>query len=63
VLYPLDNSAPRTVPKPADGFAQLRWCPDICSLMVSPAIITSSTPALHFFAPRRSCAEAFSNQG
>jgi serine/threonine protein kinase/Tol biopolymer transport system component len=28
VLYPLDNGAPRTVPKLADGFAPLRWCLD-----------------------------------
>jgi eukaryotic-like serine/threonine-protein kinase len=28
VLYPLDNGAPRTVPKLAEGFAPLRWCPD-----------------------------------
>ena len=35
MLYPLDNGAPRTVPKPADGFAPLRWCPDNRSLMVS----------------------------
>jgi eukaryotic-like serine/threonine-protein kinase len=27
VLYPLDEGAPRTVPKLADGFAPLRWCP------------------------------------
>jgi len=27
VLYPLDDGAPRTVPKLADGFAPLRWCP------------------------------------
>jgi serine/threonine protein kinase/Tol biopolymer transport system component len=33
VLYPLDNGAPRTVPKLADGFAPLRWCLDN-SLMV-----------------------------
>jgi hypothetical protein len=33
VLYPLDNGTPRTVPKLADGFAPLRWCPDN-SLMV-----------------------------
>ena len=33
MLYPLDNGAPRTVPKPADGFAPLRWCPDNRSLM------------------------------
>jgi dipeptidyl aminopeptidase/acylaminoacyl peptidase len=33
VLYPLDNGAPRTVPKLAEGFAPLRWCPDN-SLMV-----------------------------
>ncbi len=26
VLYPLDDGAPRTVPKLADGFAPLRWC-------------------------------------
>jgi len=26
VLYPLDNGAPRTVSKLADGFAPLRWC-------------------------------------
>ena len=33
VLYPLDGSGPRTVPKLPDGFAPLRWCPDN-SLMV-----------------------------
>jgi Tol biopolymer transport system component len=33
VLYPLDNGAPRSVPKLADGFAPLRWCPGN-SLMV-----------------------------
>ena len=33
VLYPLDDGAPRTVPKLAEGFAPLRWCPDD-SLMV-----------------------------
>ena len=33
VLYPLDNGTPRTVPKLADGFAPLRWCPGN-SLMV-----------------------------
>ena len=33
VLYPLDDGAPRTVPKLADGFAPLRWCPGN-SLMV-----------------------------
>ena len=33
VLYPLDGGAPRTVPKLADGFAPLRWCPGN-SLMV-----------------------------
>jgi WD40 repeat protein len=32
-LYPLDNGAPRTVPKLADGFTPLRWCQDN-SLMV-----------------------------
>jgi len=32
-LYPLDNGAPRPVPKLADGFAPLRWCQDN-SLMV-----------------------------
>jgi eukaryotic-like serine/threonine-protein kinase len=26
VLYPLDDGAPRTVPKLADGFTPLRWC-------------------------------------
>jgi serine/threonine protein kinase len=34
VLYPLDDGAPRTVPKLADGFVPLRWCPDNRSLMV-----------------------------
>ena len=34
VLYPLDDGAPRAVPKLADGFAPLRWCPDNRSLMV-----------------------------
>jgi serine/threonine protein kinase len=33
VLYPLDDGAPRTVPKLAEGFAPLRWCPGN-SLMV-----------------------------
>ena len=33
VLYPLDDGAPRTVPKLADGFTPLRWCPGN-SLMV-----------------------------
>jgi Tol biopolymer transport system component len=33
VLYPLDDGAPRAVPKLADGFAPLRWCPGN-SLMV-----------------------------
>jgi serine/threonine protein kinase len=33
VLYPLDNGTPSTVPKLADGFAPLRWCPGD-SLMV-----------------------------
>jgi eukaryotic-like serine/threonine-protein kinase len=28
VLYPLDDGAPRTVPKLAEGFAPLRWCSD-----------------------------------
>jgi Tol biopolymer transport system component len=32
-LYPLDNGAPRPVPKLADGFVPLRWCQDN-SLMV-----------------------------
>jgi Tol biopolymer transport system component len=27
VLYPLDAGAPRAVPKLADGFTPLRWCP------------------------------------
>jgi dipeptidyl aminopeptidase/acylaminoacyl peptidase len=34
VLHPLDGGAPRAVPKLADGFAPLRWCPDNRSLMV-----------------------------
>jgi eukaryotic-like serine/threonine-protein kinase len=33
VLYPLDDGAPRPVPKLANGFAPLRWCPGN-SLMV-----------------------------
>ena len=33
MLYPLDDGAPRAVPKLADGFAPLRWCPGN-SLMV-----------------------------
>jgi Tol biopolymer transport system component len=33
VLYPLDEGAPRSVPKLAEGFAPLRWCPGN-SLMV-----------------------------
>jgi WD40 repeat protein len=33
VLYPLDDGAPRAVPKLADGFVPLRWCPG-SSLMV-----------------------------
>jgi hypothetical protein len=32
-LYPVDEGHPRTVPKLADGFAPLRWCPGN-SLMV-----------------------------
>ena len=36
VLYPLDDGAPRTVPK-LDGFAPLRWCRDNRSLMVYQA--------------------------
>jgi eukaryotic-like serine/threonine-protein kinase len=28
VLYRLDEGTPRSVPKLADGFAPLRWCPD-----------------------------------
>ena len=36
VLYPLDGGAPRTVPKLAEGFAPLRWCPGN-SLMVYQA--------------------------
>ena len=27
VLYPINDGAPRAVPKLADGFAPLRWCP------------------------------------
>jgi eukaryotic-like serine/threonine-protein kinase len=27
VFYPLDTGAPRTVPKLADGYVPLRWCP------------------------------------
>src|SRR5208337_4765332 len=34
VLYPLDDGAQRTVPKLADGFAPLRWCPGNRSLLV-----------------------------
>jgi serine/threonine protein kinase len=34
MLYPLDDGAPRTVPKLADGLAPLRWCPGSRSLMV-----------------------------
>jgi hypothetical protein len=34
VLYPLDDGAPRAVPKLAEGFAPLRWCPGNRSLMV-----------------------------
>jgi serine/threonine protein kinase len=33
VLYPLDDGTPRTVPRLAEGFAPLRWCPGN-SLMV-----------------------------
>ena len=33
VLYPLDNGAPRTIPKLVDGFAPLRWCPGNSLLM------------------------------
>jgi serine/threonine protein kinase len=36
VLYPLDDGAPRALPK-LDGFAPLRWCPDNRSLMVYQA--------------------------
>jgi dipeptidyl aminopeptidase/acylaminoacyl peptidase len=36
MLYPLDNGAPRTVPKLANGFVPVRWCPGD-SLMVSRA--------------------------
>jgi eukaryotic-like serine/threonine-protein kinase len=32
-LYPFDGSSPRAVPKLAEGFSPLRWCPDN-SLMV-----------------------------
>ena len=35
-LYPLDHGAPRAVPKLAEGFAPLRWCPGD-SLMVYQA--------------------------
>jgi serine/threonine protein kinase/Tol biopolymer transport system component len=34
VLYPLDDGAPRAVPRLADGFEPLRWCPDNRSLLV-----------------------------
>jgi Tol biopolymer transport system component len=34
MLYPLDGGDPLTVPKPADGFTPLRWCPGNRSLMV-----------------------------
>src|SRR5271170_7004509 len=36
VLCPLDDGAPRTVPKLADGFAPLRWCPDSSLLVHQP---------------------------
>jgi hypothetical protein len=36
VLYPLDKGSPRAIPKLADGFAPLRWCPGN-SLMVHQA--------------------------
>jgi len=36
VLYPIDDGAPRAVPKLAGGFAPLRWCPG-SSLMVYQA--------------------------
>jgi eukaryotic-like serine/threonine-protein kinase len=34
VLYPLDDGAPRAVPKLVDGFEPLRWCSDNRSLLV-----------------------------
>jgi dipeptidyl aminopeptidase/acylaminoacyl peptidase len=34
LLYPLDDGPARTVPKLADGFAPLRWCPGNHSLLV-----------------------------
>ncbi len=34
MVYPLDDGTPRAVPKVADGFVPLRWCPDNRSLMV-----------------------------
>jgi dipeptidyl aminopeptidase/acylaminoacyl peptidase len=37
VLYPLDDGAPRAVPKLAAGFAPLRWCPGNRSLLVHHA--------------------------
>ena len=36
VLYPLDDGAPRAVPKLADGFAPLRWCPGNSLLVYQP---------------------------
>jgi hypothetical protein len=36
VLYPLDDGAPRGVPKLADGFAPLRWCPGNSLLVYQP---------------------------
>jgi hypothetical protein len=34
VLYPLDEGTPRAIPKLAEGFAPLRWCPGNRSLMM-----------------------------
>jgi eukaryotic-like serine/threonine-protein kinase len=34
VLYALDNGAPRAVPKLAEGYTPLRWCPGNRSLLV-----------------------------
>jgi len=36
-LYPLDDGAPRVVPKLLGGLVPLRWCPDTRSLMVYQA--------------------------
>ncbi len=39
VLYPLDNGTPRLVPKLADGFSPLRWCPGNSLLVYQSGIV------------------------